>query len=148
MHESLQLNKTQWPSREPVSGWTDLPSIELKRFPDVSSSFLSLSIKNFHNNSNVYSICYGHQEGRQLWHTPPTVFLHLLFSCSVAKTLCDPMNCSTPGFPVHHHCSEFAQTQVHWVGDVTQPSHPLSPSSPALNLSQYQNLFQWVGSSH
>ena len=64
-------------------------------------------------------------------------------------TLCDPMNCSTPGLPVHHQLPEFTQTHVHWVGDAIQPSHPLSsPSPPALNLSQHQALFQWVGSSH
>ena len=60
-------------------------------------------------------------------------------------TLCDPIDCSTPGFPVLHYLLEFAQTHVHWVGDAIQPSHPLSPSSPpALNLSQHQGLFQWI----
>ena len=64
-------------------------------------------------------------------------------------TLCNPMNCSTPGLPVHHQLPEFTQTHVHWVGDAIQPPHPLSsPSPPALNLSQHQGLFQWVSSSH
>ena len=64
-------------------------------------------------------------------------------------TLCDPMDCSTPGFSVLHHLPEFAQTRVHWVSDAIQPSHPLlSPSPPNFNLSQHQGLFQWVGSSH
>ena len=64
-------------------------------------------------------------------------------------TLCDPMNCSTPGLPVHHQIPESTQTYVHQVGDVTEPFHPLlSPSHPALNLSQHQGLFQWVSSSH
>ena len=71
---------------------------------------------------------------------------------SVAKscpTLCDPMDCSTPGLPVYHQLPEFTQTHVHWVGDVIQPSHPLSsPSPPAINLSQHQGLFKWVSSSH
>ena len=58
-------------------------------------------------------------------------------------TLCDPMNCSTPGLPVHHQLPEFTQTHVHRVGDAIQPSHPLSsPSPPALNLSQHQGLFK------
>ena len=58
-------------------------------------------------------------------------------------TLCDPMNCSTPGLPVHHQLPEPTQTHVHCVGDAIQPSHPLaSPSSPALNPSQHQSLFQ------
>ena len=63
----------------------------------------------------------------------------IICRCSVAKsclTLCDPMNCSTPGFPVLHYLQESAQTHVHWVGDTIQPSHPLSPPFPALNLSQ------------
>ena len=61
--------------------------------------------------------------------------------------LCDAVDCSTPGLPVHHQLSELAQTHVHWVSDAIQPSHPLSsPSPPALNLSQHQGLFQWVSS--
>ena len=63
-------------------------------------------------------------------------------------TLCDPMNRSTPGLPVHHQHPEFTQTHVHQVGDAIQPSHPLSsPSPPAPNPSQHQSLFQWVNSS-
>ena len=65
---------------------------------------------------------------------------------SVAKsclTLYNSMDCSTPGFPVHHHLLEVAQNHVHWVSDDIQPSHPLSPPSPpAFNLSQHQGLFQ------
>jgi len=72
--------------------------------------------------------------------------------CSVTQlslTLCDPMDCSTPGLPVHHQLLELTQTHVHWVGDAIQPSHPLSsPSPPAFNLSQHQGLFQWVSSLH
>ena len=64
-------------------------------------------------------------------------------------TLCDPMDCSTPGLTVLHQLPELAQTQVHRVGDAIQPSHPLSsPSPPAFNLSQHQGLFQWVSSLH
>ena len=64
-------------------------------------------------------------------------------------TLCNPMNCSTPGFPVHHQLLELTQTHVYQVGDTIQPSHPLSsPFPPAFNLSQHQGLFQWVSSLH
>ena len=64
-------------------------------------------------------------------------------------TVCDPMNCSTPGLPVHHQLPESTQTHAHRVGDAIQPSHPLSsPSIPAPNPSQHQGLFQWVNSSH
>ena len=67
----------------------------------------------------------------------------------LCPTLCDPMNCSTPGLPVHHQLPEFTQTHIHWVGDAIQPPHPLSsPSPPAPNPSQHQRLFQWVISLH
>ena len=95
-----------------------------------------------------------------IWHCYPIILLNdlinsctllivlmtscLLYSqsccCSVTEscpTLCDPMNCSTPGFPVLHCLPEFTQIYVHWVSDAIQPSYPLSPSSPALNLSQH-----------
>ena len=81
---------------------------------------------------------------------------HLL-QCSVqfrsvaqsCPTLCDPMNRSTPGLPVHHQLPEFTQIHVRRVGDAIQPSHPLSsPSPPAPNPSQHQGLFKWVSSSH
>ena len=64
-------------------------------------------------------------------------------------TLCNPMNRSIPGLPVHHQLLEFTQTHVHLVSDAIQPSHPLSsPSPPAPNPSQHQSLFQWVNSLH
>ena len=67
----------------------------------------------------------------------------------LCPTLCDPMNCSTPGLPVHHQLPELTRTHVHRVSDAIQPSHPLSPPSPpALNPSQHQSLFQGVNSSH
>ena len=73
-------------------------------------------------------------------------------NCSVAQlclTLCDLLDCSTPGFPVLHRLLELAQTHVRWVGDAIQPSHPLSsPSPPAVYVSQDHGLFQWVSSSH
>ena len=72
--------------------------------------------------------------------------------CSVAKsflTLCEPMSCGTPGFPVLYSLPEFAQTHVLWVSDAIQPSHPLSSLSPsALSPSQHQGLFHRVSSSH
>ena len=65
------------------------------------------------------------------------------------QTLCDPMDCSMPGFPVRHQLLEPTQTHVHRVGDTTQPSHHLlSPSPPAFNLSQHQGLLKWVSSSY
>ena len=73
-------------------------------------------------------------------------FISVTQSC---PTLCDPMNLSTPGLPVHHQLPEFTQTHIHRVSDAIQPSHPLSsPSPPAPNPTQHQSLFQWVNSSH
>ena len=73
-----------------------------------------------------------------------SVFSSAAQSC---PTLCNPMDCSTPGFPVHHQLLELPQTHVHQVGDAIQPSLPLSsPSPPAFNLTQHQGLFQWVSS--
>ena len=77
-----------------------------------------------------------------------TVRCEMRAHCSVAlscPTLCDPMDCSTPGFPVHHQLLELTQSHVHGVGDAIQPSHPLlppSPPPPTFNLSQHQGLFQ------
>ena len=96
------------------------------------------------------------QRMRKLW-LPDGYLVTVVRNCSRAvissvaqlcPTLCDPMNCSTPGLPVHHQMPEFTQTQVHEVGDAIQPSYPLSsPSPPAPNPSQHQSLFQWVKST-
>ena len=77
------------------------------------------------------------------------VTVHTVVQLLSRVTLCNPMDCSTPGLPVPHYLLEFTQTHVHRVGDALQPSHPLSPSSPpAFSLSQHQGLFQWVSPSH
>ena len=90
-------------------------------------------------NSTLYIYIYIH-----------TYFMYISsvqFSRSVVSNSCDPMNCSTPGLPVHHQLPEFTQTHVHRVSEAIQPSHPLlSPSPPAPNPSQHQSLFQWVNS--
>ena len=79
-------------------------------------------------------------------YPPPVQFSSVAQLC---PTFCDPMNCSTPGLPLHHQLLDFTQTHVHQVSDAIQPSHPLSsPSPPAPNPSQHQSLFQWVNSSH
>ena len=88
----------------------------------------------------------------------PTLSLFAILSfqdfccCSVTQLrliLCNPMDCSKPGFPVHHQLLELALAHVHRVNDAIQPSHPLlSPSPPAFNFSQHQGLSQGVSSSH
>ena len=81
-----------------------------------------------------------------IWATREAIFSSVAQSC---PTLCDPMNHSTAGLPVHHQLPESTETHVHRVSDAIQPSHPLSsPSPPALGLSQHQGLFQWVSPSH
>ena len=86
------------------------------------------SIKNFRGNISSYQF------------SPVTQSL---------QTLCNPIDCSMPGFPVYHHLREHSQTHVRRVSDVIQPIHLLlSPSPPAFNLSQHQGLFQGVSSSH
>ena len=85
-------------------------------------------------------------------HSGKGTSLHSVQFSSVTQSclmLCDPMNCSTPGLPIHHQLPEFTQTHVHRVSDAIQPSLPLtSPFPPAPNPSQHQSLFQWVNSSH
>ena len=91
---------------------------------------------------------------QHLWWLPTRVICISLTSFSSVQSLscvrlCDPMDCSTPGLPVHHQFPEFTYTHVHWVGDPIQPSHPLlSLSPPTFSLSQHQGLFKWVSSSH
>ena len=81
---------------------------------------------------------------RKLWQ----ISVQFSSVTQLCLTLCNPMDCSTPGFHDHHQLPELAQTHVHWVGDMILPSHPLlSPSHPAFNLSQHQGLFKWVSSS-
>ena len=113
-------------------------------------------------NSSLYKMvlnaCVGRMQGWGLKLLSDCTLQFYVFMClssvqfsSVAQscpTLCDPMNRSTPGLPVHHQLPEFTQTHVHRVSDAIQPSHPLSSSSPAPNPSQHQGLFQWVNSLH
>ena len=139
---------------------------------ETSRTWASLSLKTRWMISEDSGIWPGSVRGRH-WLKPPTPTGTIITICmsyfmtgspgkkhrtnsvqfsSVAQsclTLCDPMNCSMPGLPVHHQLPEFTQTLVHQVGDAIQPSHPLSsPSPPARNPSQHQSLFQWVNSSH
>ena len=120
--------------------------------------FSAFTVFRFYMNVIACSICL-------LWRTSLSLSVLKVHPCcgkwqrvllfefsSVAQScliLCHPMDCSTPGLPVCHQLSELAQTHVHRVSDAIQLSHPLlSPSPPALNLSQHQGLFTWVSSSH
>ena len=79
------------------------------------------------------------------------MYLQMVQFSSVTQsclTLCNPMDCSIPGLPVHHQLPGFTQTHVHCIGDANQPFHPLSSSTPTLNPFQHQGLFKWVSSLH
>ena len=79
--------------------------------------------------------------------SPNSLDSRFLCCCSVAKSwmsLCDHVNCTTPGFPVLHHLPELAQTHIHWVSNAIKPAYPLLSPSPAFNLSRHQGLCQWV----
>ena len=119
----FNITKTKIMAPTPIMSWQIL--IEVEKVEAVTD-FIFLRSKGFQFSSVQFS--------------------SVAQSC---PTLCDPMNHSTPGLPVHHQLPEFTQTHVHRVRDAIQPSHPLSsPSPPAPNPSQHQSLFQWVNSSH
>ena len=104
-----------------------------------------LSLGNFVDCSSQGSSVHGIFPRQEYWSGLPFTFPSFQFSSVTQScpTLCDPMNRSTSGPPVHHQLPEFIQTHVHRVGDAIQPSHPLSsPSPPAPNPSQHQGLFQ------
>ena len=105
-----------------------------------SSNFLLKSITVLLNGFLFLLIC----------RLPCTLDIILFFSLVIQSclTLCSPMDCSMPHFPVHHQHLELAQTHVHWVGDAIQLFNSWLSPSPAFNLSQHQCLFQWVSSSH
>ena len=115
-------------------------------FPEL---YCQMNFWKWYVGGNSTSLC--------VWYPPPPHNTLIIFIVSdqirsVARscpTVCDRINRSTPGLPVHHQLPEFTQTHVHRVSDAIQPSHPLSsPSPPAANPSQHQSLFQWVNSLH
>ena len=124
------------------------------RFPgdswdgNLSSNFWSWTSWTEHANTHscmqVNRIYFKREKSTKLSAQTLSQYSSVAQSC---PTLCNPIECSMLGFPVHHQLLELVQTHVLWVSDAIQPSHPLpSPSPPALNLSQHQGLFQWVSS--
>ena len=119
-----------------ILGWPLVRFLPVEHKQDYGVSFLGW-------NSRSRSPSFpraGNKEGQGCRWFSSVQFSSVAQSC---PTLCDPMNRSTPGLPVHHQLQESTQTHVHQVGDAIQPSHPLSdPSPPAPNPSQHQGLFQ------
>ena len=107
-------------------------------------------LRDFHFHFTFQRRCLPMKMKTHTYRRHRSIMFICCYCCSVTNlclTLCNPMNFSTPGFPVLHCLLEFAQTHVLWISDAIQLSHPLSPpSAPAFNLSQHQGLFQWVGS--
>ena len=153
MENSLagSLKTTHWiatqSSKWPIRDWSQGNETYSHTKTHTQMLIAALSIKAKNWNQPIFPLI-----GKwlnKLWSIH-TIEYSVQFS-SVAQSclnLCDRMNCSTPGLPVHHQLPEFTQTHVHWVGDAIQPFHPLSSPSPAPNPSQHQSLFQWVNSSH
>ena len=130
--------------RQEYWSWLQFPSLGI--FPTLVYSLVFASYSGEELASTNTPVT--HYTVHWLWHTCERLdqFSSVTQSC---LTLCDPMDCSTPGFPVHHQHPEPTQTHVHRVGDATQPSHPLSSPSPsAFNLSHHQSLLQCINSSH
>ena len=127
-----------------VTSWKELLSLFRRNHAGLSSGLQCCFFDQHSRGNSEYS-----QKYIQVLVIIKLFINILIFSsvCQSCPTLCSPIDCSTPGFPVHHQLLELAQTHVHWVGD--QPSHPLSsPSPPAFSHSQHQGLFKWVSSSH
>ena len=98
---------------------------------------------------NAYVYMYGWVPSLFTWNYHSIVYWLSVQLSSSVLTVCNPMDCSIPGFPVHHQLLEPTQTHVHHIGDAIQPSHPLLfPSPLTFNLSQNWGLFQWVCSLH
>ena len=145
-------------SRTQLSNWTELNERNQRRHKQTERYSMFLGRKNQYceNDSttkhNLQIHCDPYQITSGTFHRTRTKNFTIFQFSSVTQsclTLCDPMDCSTPGLPVLHQLLEFTQIHVLWVSDAIQPSHPLSsPSPPAFNLSQHQGLFKWVSSSH
>ena len=130
----------------------------MKTFSVCSVSFsLSLSLTHTHIHTYTHTHNFLHYIPLVISQFLKILDVNICFPLSLSSvqfssdaqlclTFCDPMNCSMPGLPAHHQLPESTQTHVHWVSDAIQPSHPLSSPSPALNLSQHQDLFKWVSS--
>ena len=132
---SMEFSSQEYWSELPFPSRVDLPNSGIKSQsqlgrPGISQSQVSWFAGRFFT----------------IWANLVVQFSSVTQSC---PTLCDTMDYTTPGFPVHHQLLEIAQTHVHRVCDAIQPSHPLlSPSPPTFSLSQHQGLFQWFSSLH
>ena len=137
--KSLEMQETQ-ESWVQSLGWED----PLEEGMSTHSSILAWRIPCTEQSGGLQSI-----ESQSQPQLKPLSMHQIRSVPQLCPTICDAMNRSTPGLPVHHQLPEFTETHVHWVSDAIQSSHPLSsPSPPAPSPSQHQSLFQWVNSSN
>ena len=137
-----KLNK-RMEGKEEKNQWAMSLKIEKYKWPKLSQ--LSKRSNLGENNTLLLLLCFLNYVWKLKWKVS-VQFSSVAQSCPI---LCNAMNCSTPGLPVHHQLPELTQMHVHRVGDVIQPSQPQSsPFPPVPNPSQHQSLFQWVNSSH
>ena len=150
MHQAGPRAGAGWLCSLSLCSWASWTWVTLEHTKFDACKCLSFFYKDWYFKNQSFLASVKNKGGIPQW---------LLCSCSLwggccpvvksCPTLCDPMDCSTPVFPVLHYLLEFAQTHVHQVSDAIQPSHPLLPSSPlALNLFQHPGLFQQVSSLH
>ena len=141
---SMEFSRQEYWSGYPFPSPGDLPDPGIK---PKSRALPADSLSSETSGKRFFTIT-GLQHFQCCWKVQATSQFSSVQSLSWVR-LCNPMNHSTPGIPVHHQLPGFTQTHVHRVSDAIQPSHPLSsPSPPAPHPSQHQSLFQWVNSSH
>ena len=142
--------RTKEPLDESKRGeWKSWLKVQHSKNKDHGIWFRHFMANRWGNNGNGERLYILRLQNHCRWSWRGVSHTQLSSVAQSCPTLCDPMNCNTPGLPVHHQLPGFTQTHVHRVGDAIQPSRPLSsPSPPAPNPSQHQSLFQWVNSSH
>ena len=157
--QSMEFSSPEYWSGQPFPSPGDLPNPGIEpRSPPLQADSMPAEPQGKPKNTRIGSLSFLQrtfltQESNQgLLHCRQVLYqLSYQFSSVTQSclTLCNPMDCSTPGPPVHRQLLKFTQTHVLWVGDAIQPPHPLSsPSPPAFNLSRHQGLFKWISSSH
>ena len=131
--------------------WEKEKQVLISRALTLGTGNFLLSINHFTEQSQETGLLWEHDGShlsQLIWMTAASFPICLFSSAQSCPTLCDPMNHSTPGLPVHRQLPEFTQTHAHRVSDAIESSHPLSsPSPPAPNPFQHYGLFQWVNSS-
>ena len=135
----LHMDITRWPT--PKSDWLYSLQPKMEKLYSQQKQNWEWTVAQIMNSLLPNSDLNWRKWGKPLDHSGISISISSIAQSCL--TVCDPMDCRTPGLSVQHQLLEFTQTYVHWVGDAIQPSHPLStPFPPAFNLSQHQGLFK------